>query len=88
MAGIWRIVMGAMIPVQISSIELIKRIGKARSVEGVDINITEVERKMEIARISIIGNELDFEYIKKTIEDTGVSIQSIDRVSVGKKTEE
>ena len=88
MGGIKRVVIQVLIPLQISSIELVKKIGKMKSVESVDINVEEVERTIEIANITIIGDELDFEQIRKVIEDTGASIQSIDRVSYGKLAEQ
>ena len=87
MAGIRRLVLDVLIPLQVSSVDLAKRVSKVKGVDHVDINIHEVERKVEIAKITITGDELDFEQIKKNVEDTGVSIQSVDRVSCGKNIE-
>ena len=88
MAGIRKVVLDVLIPLQISSIDLAKKLSKIKGVDGVDINIHEVERKVEIAKLTIIGDELDFELLKKSIEDTGASIQSIDRVLCGKNVVE
>lgn len=87
MIGIWRIVMEAIIPLQISSIEVVKKVSKVKGVLGVDIRIKEVERKIEMAQITVTGNELDFDTLKKIIEDIGVVIQSVDRVSSGEHIE-
>ncbi|MBS3068418.1 DUF211 domain-containing protein [Candidatus Micrarchaeota archaeon] len=88
MAGIRKVVLDVLIPLQISSIDLAKKLSKMKGVDGVDINIHEVERKVEIAKLTIIGDELDFDLLKKSIEDTGASIQSVDRVLAGKNVVE
>ena len=84
MAGIRRIVLDVLIPHQLSSVDLAKKLSKIKGIDSVDVNVHEVERKVEIAKVTILGDELDFEQLRKTIEDTGVSIQSVDRVSCGK----
>ncbi|MBI5228376.1 DUF211 domain-containing protein [Candidatus Micrarchaeota archaeon] len=84
MAGIRRILLDILIPLQVSSIDLATDISKISGVDNVDISIHEVERKVEMAKLTIVGDELDFETLKSAIENKGVSIQSVDRVSCGK----
>lgn len=85
MTGIIRLVLDVLIPFEVSPVELSKNLSSIAGVEGVDILIVEVERRVETAKITIEGNDIDFEKIKGLLDMRGTSIQSIDRISSGKR---
>ncbi|MFH1393686.1 MAG: DUF211 domain-containing protein [Candidatus Micrarchaeota archaeon] len=85
MAGIKRLVLDVLIPINFPTPDLTKRIALIKGIEAVDVLIQEVERKVETAKITIEGEDLDFEKIRELIESTGSSLQSIDRVTCGKR---
>ena len=58
---------------------------KLDTVEGLTIHVAEVDDKTKTVEITIEGENLSFDAIKKAIEDTGGSIHSIDEVSVGSR---
>ena len=78
------IVLEVLVPLQISSVDLAKLISTLKNVEGVDVVVHEVERKVELAKVTIAGDSLDYDYLKVNIENTGVSIQSVERVVYGR----
>lgn len=85
MTGIKRLVFEVLIPLSLPTPELTKRLALIKGVEAVDLHIQEVERKVETAKITIEGDDLDFDMIKHLLESTGASLQSIDRVTCGKR---
>ncbi len=85
MSGIKRLVVDVLIPNNIPIDELSLKLSKTKGVEGVDVLILEVERKVEAAKITIEGDALDFVAIKEVFHQTGASLQSVDRVTCGKR---
>lgn len=85
MSGIRRLVLDVLIPINIPSTELSMRISEVRGVEGVDVLIQEVERKVETAKVTVEGDNLDFTAIKKVLDNAGASLQSVDRITCGKR---
>ena len=85
MSGILRLVVDVLIPNNMPIEELSLRINKVSGVEGVDILIQEVERKVQASRITIEGNNIDFNAVKEAFSQMGASLQSVDRVSCGKR---
>jgi hypothetical protein len=85
MSGLRKLVLDVLIPFEVPKIEFTKRLSEAKGVEGVDVLIQEVERKVETAKISLEGTEIDFEEIKDILEKTGASLQSLDRIVAGKR---
>ncbi|HLC68717.1 MAG TPA: DUF211 domain-containing protein [Candidatus Bilamarchaeaceae archaeon] len=85
MAGIRRMVLDVLIPLQISTVELAQKLSKMKGIEAVDILIQETERRVESAKVTIEGDELDYEQIKSFLEGSSISIQGVDRVGAGKR---
>ena len=83
MAGLTRIELDVLKPNEPSIIELLSKLNDAKGVKTVDITVREVDQRVETVRITILGDELHFNEIKKIIDDVGASIHSIDRVSSG-----
>ena len=85
MSGIRRLVLDVLIPITMPSAQIAMALSKAGGVEGVDVLIQEVERRVETAKITIEGDNLDFEAIKTVLDKAGASLQSIDRITCGKR---
>ncbi|MBN2454363.1 DUF211 domain-containing protein [Candidatus Woesearchaeota archaeon] len=83
MAKLRRIVLDVLKPHEPSVIDLSQSISAAKGVDCVDITIVSVDRKVENARITIEGQSLNYDRIKKIINDNGGTVKSIDRASSG-----
>ena len=85
MSGIRRLVVDVLIPNNLPIEELSLKLSELRGVEGVDILIQEVERKVQASKITIEGANIDFEAVKNAFNQMGASLQSVDRVTTGKR---
>jgi len=85
MSGIKRLVLDVLIPNNMPIDELSLKLSQSKGVEGVDVLIQEVERKVEAAKITIEGDDLDFAAIREVFDQTGASLQSVDRVTCGQR---
>ena len=83
-AKVRRIVLDVLKPHDPSIIEVSQRLAGLPEVDGVNITIYEVDRKVENAKITIEGDDLDYEEILIIIEDTGGTVHSIDEAVAGK----
>jgi len=66
-----------------SIIELAQRLAALDGIEGVDISVVEVDARTESTMVSLVGTAIDFDAVRAEIEETGATVHSIDRVSVG-----
>lgn len=85
MTVIRRLVLDVMIPLNVPSSELALKLSKVPGVDGVDLLITEVEHKIEKAKITIEGENINLDSIKALLDKAGASLQGIDRISCGKR---
>ena len=83
-AKIRRVVLDVLKPHDPSIIEVSQRLASLPGVDGCNINIYEVDRKVENAKITIEGSDLDYESILHIIEDAGGTVHSIDEAVAGK----
>jgi len=60
------------------------KLSELENVDGVNIHLSEIDQATENIKITILGNNLDYEQIKNVIEDLGGVIHSIDEVVAGK----
>ena len=65
-------------------IKAVQLLAEQNGVDGVNISIYEIDRRVENAKITIEGHDLDYEDIVGVIEDNGGSVHSIDEVAAGK----
>ncbi len=79
-----RLVIDALKPMEPNIIELAKVISLKDGVSAVNISMVEIDLKVENAKITIEGDDINYEEIKDLIEDMGGSIHSIDEVVAGK----
>ncbi len=78
------LVLDALKPHKPNIVELGTALAEANGIENVDISVYAVDEKTESVKIVLEGDSLDFETIRKNIEDFGAVIHSVDKVAVGK----
>lgn len=66
-------------------VEFGKTLAGSNGIENIDISVYAVDEKTEDVKVILEGLSLDFEVIRKTIEDTGAVVHSVDKICIGKK---
>ena len=79
-----RLVLDTLKPMEPNIIEMAKQISMQEGVSAVNISIAEIDLKVENAKITVEGDNIQYEQILDLIEDLGGSIHSIDEVVTGK----
>ncbi|MCD6145362.1 hypothetical protein CW696_00905 [ANME-2 cluster archaeon] len=85
MNGIKRLVLDVLKLHDPTIIVIADAIGQLDGVDGVNISLYEVDQQTENVKITVEGDRLNFDLIKRTIEDFGAAIHSIDEVVSGKR---
>jgi len=80
-----RLILDVLKPHNPPKIELADKLSKIKGIIGVDVITIEIDKEVENVKIILEGPNIDFEKIKKVIEDLGGAIHSIDEVAAGKK---
>jgi len=65
-------------------IEMAKNISVLEGVSAVNISIAEIDLKVENAKITVEGDNINYDDLQSLIQDMGGSIHSIDEVVAGK----
>jgi len=81
-----RLVLDVLKPLKEPSIvDVAKELSKIRGVEGVNITVNEVDVETLSLTIVVEGDDIDFDNIKRVLEEVGAAIHSIDQVIAGRK---
>ena len=80
-----RVVLDTLKPMEPTIIEMAKMISVIEGVSAVNISIVEIDLKVENAKITVEGENINYEKIEELIQDMGASIHSIDEVVAGKE---
>jgi hypothetical protein len=80
-----RLVLDVLKPHEPSVIDLSLGLSNLDGVEGVNTIIYEIDQQVENVKVIIAGNDIDFENIKKKLEEMGATIHSVDEVAAGKR---
>lgn len=83
-AKLRRVVLDVLKPHNPSIIELSQRLAALEGVDGVNVSIYEVDRKVENVKLTIEGSNLQYEPVLRIIEDAGGTVHSIDEAVAGK----
>jgi len=83
-----RLVLDVLKPHNPSVVELSETLSRLDGVEGVNIIIYEIDQQVENAKVIIAGSDIDFETVKKKLEEMGATIHSVDQVAAGKRVVE
>ena len=84
MGNLRRLVLDVLKPLEPSIVELAQLLAERDGVDGVNISIYEIDRRVENAKITIEGHDLRFDEIADVISENGGAVHSIDEVAVGK----
>ncbi len=71
-------------PHEPSNVILALRLSEVENVDGVNLSLSEMDQNTETLKITIVGNNMDFEKIKRVIEELGAVIHSVDEIVAGK----
>ena len=83
MSNIRRLVLDVLKPYEPSIIDLAQQLGKLEGIDGVNISIYEIDRKVENAKITVQGNNIIYDEVLKVIQDNGGAVHSIDEAVAG-----
>ncbi|MEA3397076.1 MAG: DUF211 domain-containing protein [Chloroflexota bacterium] len=84
MSNLRRVVLDVLKPMEPDIVELSQLLADLEDVDGVNITIYEIDRRVENAKITIEGNNLPYEKVLVIIEENGGSVHSVDEVAAGK----
>lgn len=84
MGNLRRLVLDVLKPLEPSIVEMAVLLADIDGVDGVNISIYEIDRRVENAKITIEGHDLRFEEIGRLIGENGGAVHSIDEVAAGK----
>jgi len=80
-----RLILDVLKPHNPNVVELSEALSHLEGVEGVNVIIYEIDQKVENVKIIVAGSRIDYESIKKKLEEMGATIHSIDEVAAGKR---
>ncbi|MFO7918952.1 MAG: DUF211 domain-containing protein [Anaerolineae bacterium] len=83
-AKLRRIVLDVLKPHNPSIIELAQELAALPHVDGVNVNIYEMDRNVENAKVTLEGDDLNYQSILGVIQTAGGTVHSIDEVVAGK----
>ncbi len=84
MGKLRRLVIDVLKPLEPSIIHLAQDLADFEGVDGVNISIYEIDRRVENAKITVEGQNVPFQDILRLIEQNGGAVHSIDEVAAGK----
>jgi len=84
MGNLRRLVLDVLKPLDPSIVDLVQVLADLDGVDGVNISIYEIDRRVENAKITIEGHDLRYEDIVSMISENGGSVHSIDEVAAGR----
>lgn len=84
MNSLRRLVLDVLKPMDPSIVDLSQMLAALEGVEGVNISIYEIDRRVENAKVTIEGADIPYEIVVEMIEQNGASVHSIDEVAAGK----
>jgi len=66
-------------------LEYAKALSELKDTSGVNLSLYEVDQQTENIKITIEGDDLNYELIKEVIEELGGVIHSIDEIAAGRR---
>lgn len=83
MGALRRLVLDTLKPYEPNIIDLARRISDLPGVEAVNISIYEIDKKVENAKITIEGKNIQYPQVEELIQEMGGAIHSIDEAVAG-----
>ncbi|MGD8244554.1 MAG: DUF211 domain-containing protein [Anaerolineae bacterium] len=84
MGNLRRLVIDVLKPLEPSIVEMVQILAELEGVDGVNISIYEIDRRVENAKLTVEGHNVPYQEIIEMIEQNGGAIHSIDEVAAGK----
>lgn len=81
--GIRRVVLDVDIPSNISTVELAEKLGKINGVKAVNVTVTDTDVEVLGLIVIVEGDNINYDEVRRIIEDLGGAIRSVDQVVVG-----
>ena len=72
-------------PHEPSIVEFAQEAEKVPGVNGVNASLYEIDEEVQNIKVTVEGDEIDFDEIKECIEGLGGSIHSVDEIVYGEK---
>lgn len=83
--SIRRLVIDVLIPHHPEVIEYAQRLCGLKGTDGIALHVLEHDEKTKTVEITLEGEDLSFDSIKKIVEELGGSVHSVDMVSAGSR---
>ena len=83
MGNLRRLVLDVLKPLDPTIVSLVQLLAELDGVDGVNIAIYEIDRRVENAKITIEGHDLPYDQVWEVIEENGGTVHSIDEVAAG-----
>jgi hypothetical protein len=84
MGKILRLVLDVLKPHDPTIIQLAGELSELAGVEAVNISIYEMDRRVENAKITLEGGDIDYDAVVAIISEVGGTVHSIDEVVAGR----
>ena len=85
LTSIKRIILDVLKPHEPSIIEVARGLSEIEGISGVNISLEEVDAQTDSVKITIEGNNIDYQQVKNKLAECDAVIHSIDGVSAGIK---
>ena len=83
MNNIRRLVLDVLKPHEPSIIDLAQQLSNLEGIDGANISIYEIDRKVENAKVTVQGNNILYDEVLRVIQDNGGAVHSIDEAVAG-----
>lgn len=70
-------------PHEPSMVELAGRVADADGVAGTNAILMEIDEEVENVKVTVAGDDIDYERIRDEIQDLGGSVHSVDEIVCG-----
>lgn len=83
MGKIRRLVLDVLKPHQPTIIEWARQLSDLEGIDAVNLNVYEIDQKVENVKVTIQGRDISYDGILECIQENGGSLHSIDEVVAG-----
>ena len=80
-----RLVLDVLKPHKPSVVELSVALSDMEGIEGVNVLVYEIDQQVENVKVIIAGNSINFDVVRKKLEEMGATIHSVDEVAAGRR---
>ncbi|MDY6769199.1 MAG: DUF211 domain-containing protein [Candidatus Nanohaloarchaea archaeon] len=85
MAPTRRIVLDVLKPHEPSMREIAGRVADVNGVSGANAILVEIDEDVENVKMTVVGDDIDYDAVEQEVEDMGGSVHSIDEIVCGEE---